>query len=412
MPFIDFVLAFALIYLTMAGVVSGLQEFVASFFDMRGKYLREGVRSFMHEATHGENLVKLFYAHPLIEALSDTRLSVFGHRLPSYIPARTFVTALADTLVSPSGGTRPALESLPQAVAMLPSGSKLRRQLETLIASSGDQVDAMRAALEAHYDAVMERVGGWYKRRTQVVGLLIAFLASAALNVDSIVIAKYLNDHPAEVARLAERTAKLVGNAGSKEGVAAGATEPVPALTVKDLEALRLPIGWDMHADATVSDGHGRLASVGLAFLGWLITALAATLGAPFWFDVISKLVPLRSTGKPPAGENAGAGSPPAAPAPSTVRADDAQEATKEASDGPLETARNEYELHSLNDMDIEALQEALALPLEACNGLLDGATRDALKRWQTASGRRADGYFDEPTVHALLYGQTGGTQS
>ena len=34
--------------------------------------------------------------------------------------------------------------------------------------------------------------------------------------------------------------------------------------------------------------------------LGWLITALALTLGAPFWFDLLSKFINLRSAGKKP----------------------------------------------------------------------------------------------------------------
>lgn len=32
-------------------------------------------------------------------------------------------------------------------------------------------------------------------------------------------------------------------------------------------------------------------------FFGWIITALAITLGAPFWFDLLSKLISLRGTG-------------------------------------------------------------------------------------------------------------------
>lgn len=35
-------------------------------------------------------------------------------------------------------------------------------------------------------------------------------------------------------------------------------------------------------------------------FAGWLITALAISLGAPFWFDLLNKLVQLRSSGKKP----------------------------------------------------------------------------------------------------------------
>lgn len=33
-------------------------------------------------------------------------------------------------------------------------------------------------------------------------------------------------------------------------------------------------------------------------FFGWLITALAISLGAPFWFDMLNKLISLRSSGK------------------------------------------------------------------------------------------------------------------
>jgi hypothetical protein len=34
--------------------------------------------------------------------------------------------------------------------------------------------------------------------------------------------------------------------------------------------------------------------------LGLLVTVLAISLGAPFWFDLLNRLVNLRSTGKPP----------------------------------------------------------------------------------------------------------------
>jgi hypothetical protein len=33
--------------------------------------------------------------------------------------------------------------------------------------------------------------------------------------------------------------------------------------------------------------------------LGWLLTAFAATMGAPFWFDVLNKVMVIRSTVKP-----------------------------------------------------------------------------------------------------------------
>ena len=35
------------------------------------------------------------------------------------------------------------------------------------------------------------------------------------------------------------------------------------------------------------------------AIIGWLITALAVSLGAPFWFDLLNKFMVIRSTVKP-----------------------------------------------------------------------------------------------------------------
>jgi hypothetical protein len=41
--------------------------------------------------------------------------------------------------------------------------------------------------------------------------------------------------------------------------------------------------------------------SVWLArLLGWMLTILAISLGAPFWFDMLNKLVNVRSAGKSP----------------------------------------------------------------------------------------------------------------
>jgi hypothetical protein len=36
------------------------------------------------------------------------------------------------------------------------------------------------------------------------------------------------------------------------------------------------------------------------SIFGWLITALAISLGAPFWFDLLNKFINLRNAGKNP----------------------------------------------------------------------------------------------------------------
>ena len=66
------------------------------------------------------------------------------------------------------------------------------------------------------------------------------------------------------------------------------------AACVDDLEQLGLPFGWN--------DGNRpewSLTGVGGKALGLIITVFALMIGAPFWFDTLSKLARLRTTGKP-----------------------------------------------------------------------------------------------------------------
>jgi hypothetical protein len=69
-----------------------------------------------------------------------------------------------------------------------------------------------------------------------------------------------------------------------------------------DLDALRLPIGWTK-APLIRHDSHGKILSTDGEWLeaiaGWLVTAFAASLGAPFWFDLLNKIMVIRSTVKP-----------------------------------------------------------------------------------------------------------------
>jgi hypothetical protein len=73
-----------------------------------------------------------------------------------------------------------------------------------------------------------------------------------------------------------------------------------------EIEGLGLPIGWDTGDDPQRKwpgwhwkrDG-GWWDQIYWHGLGWLLTALAISLGAPFWFDVLNKFIVVRSTVKP-----------------------------------------------------------------------------------------------------------------
>ena len=63
-----------------------------------------------------------------------------------------------------------------------------------------------------------------------------------------------------------------------------------------------LPIGWNVGLPQQSVKGTPVLPARTdwlQTLLGWLITAFAATLGAPFWFDLLNKVSVIRSAVKP-----------------------------------------------------------------------------------------------------------------
>lgn len=136
----------------------------------------------------------------------------------------------------------------------------------------------------------MDRVSGWYKRSSQWIIFVLALAGAGGMNVDTIAIANFLYHN--DTARMA-----IVVKAQDAPGLTS-------AQKFRDaraaLEGLDLPIGWPAgfacRGAGSSWDCVGRGA---LIVAGWLLTAIAATLGAPFWFDTLNKIMVIRSTVKP-----------------------------------------------------------------------------------------------------------------
>lgn len=116
------------------------------------------------------------------------------------------------------------------------------------------------------------------------------------------------------------------------------------------------------------------------AIPGWLVTVLFVALGAPFWFDLISKVVRLRSAGTvrdAAADEQRGRGTLPLpAPTPGSSGVENVE--------APFSDARNDFEHELTVDMIMRMQQK---LPADQ-TGRLDQQTRTALRNWCSAHGQ------------------------
>jgi hypothetical protein len=113
------------------------------------------------------------------------------------------------------------------------------------------------------------------------------------LNIDTLAIANYLYRHDA-----AREAIVALADDATNSGSAASMTYQQ---AVTQLQSLGLPMGWSDSWRRTDVSGAWYESVWGIAgpILGWLVTAFAATLGAPFWFDLLNKIMVIRSTVKP-----------------------------------------------------------------------------------------------------------------
>jgi hypothetical protein len=257
-------------------------ELVSQLLGWRAQTLEQAIRNLVTDQTTRD----AFYSHPLIRSLGNPKASG-EHAHPSYIPARLFALVLLDVVAPVQGTAKAPVED--QAVAQ-----ELRTALRTLTAATEADLEASRKKVEVWFDDVMDRASGWYKRKAQWALLAIAVVVTGVANADAINLATTLWQSPSLRASMVEAAASYAAGAQ-----AAGSQEETLDQAQQRLDQLSnsgLPLGW---AEDKVLAG-GKPAQWLSKLAGLLLTALAASLGAPFWFDLVNKLVNVRSTGNVP----------------------------------------------------------------------------------------------------------------
>ncbi|SEM79963.1 hypothetical protein [Nitrosomonas marina] len=344
---LDIIIAVFLIYALFSGLVSGLNELIVQMLAMRGRILFESIAALLGELPRETGsaskrwfsnfkrmlgfidrqkaqLTSLLYQHPLIDTLSPP-----GGSKPSYIPPAVFSTALVQVL----SNNNASLDAVRQSLAKRPE--PLNKLLMPMLDEAGYDLEKFKLKIEQHYIAVMDRVGGWYKRRSQFMMFVIAFVLASGFNVDSIYIVQQMQKNPEQIELLVNIASEYSAETGKSSINITGITgtsadqekiDPEEALLrqigklnvdANDFRNLGLPVGWHIPlldaVEHTVATQKTESQPLTLEFLllpgqnnwlliiiGWIITALAGTLGAPFWFDAISKLFTIRGTGKKP----------------------------------------------------------------------------------------------------------------
>lgn len=195
-----------------------------------------------------------------------------------------------------SPGNLPSLAHLVGTLRGVGLSSKSMSALNVLAQRADNDVTAFRESIEDWFDREMDRVSGTYNRWSQVVMFAIALALAIGANISAYTVGRSLWLDPslrAQAVATAQQTVSTTTTTTSSSGTTA---TPPPAPTYQTLRSLGMPIGWSKSNWPKASD----VGDIILVALGWLIIAVAASMGAPFWFDTLNKFVNLRTSGPPP----------------------------------------------------------------------------------------------------------------
>ena len=228
-------------------------------------------------------------ADPAVPTLEGTTayamLRLASRQKPSYLPAKAFGDAVMEIVAA----ARKGADSAGAMFDRLPSG--LRARLGPILQKAEGDLTALRAEVETWFDDTMDRLGGSYKRWSRGVLFAVGMGLAVGANASAFGVAAKLWRDPVTRATVSQAAGGFVTESGRP---ATPTDLKEVAAEVDRLDEVGLPLGWTGPYPA--GRGFGVVGTVA----GWLATALLVMLGAPFWFDILSRLVSLRSAGKKP----------------------------------------------------------------------------------------------------------------
>lgn len=338
-PILDVAIGLSFVYLLLSTICTSLTEGITTQLRSRPKYLARGIAALIGDAATGD-----FFSHPAIATFMNDEedstprkvirkiLGVLGvkrtiavGRDPSYLPGDKFAVVVQAMLRETVNGK--------------PRYAELANNLSVVLKNATTSDEEIKA-LHVWYDQVMERVSGWYKRHAQMWIRIVAIAVVVVLNADSTSIANLLWTDPTvrqvaveqAKARLAQpppQTASVdysdtdesipdeqpeqIGKPGDSSDKHLGLDPTQWQLIYKLMGWTEDKAGLEQQMGIQGKTNQAGILAPSLYllqlfwfglqrhWLGWFITVIAVSLGAPFWFDALNRLVNIRNAGDAPA---------------------------------------------------------------------------------------------------------------
>lgn len=323
---LEVAIGLVLVWLVLSFATLEIQNWIKQLFNIRAKNLE---RALLEMFKGEQKLVDQCYNHPIIKEFCEKDRHG-NYKKPSFIPGDVFAKVLIDLLGNESKDRQSSdpnsisysdiVNGIQQVKAINPELEELFRFLfpgidqgvagTFSVKDVKEKIKHYQDNIETWFDANMIKASEWYKENALTLAFSIGLVLSILFNVDTINISQKLWREPTIRQALIEQadTFEL------EEGISSIAEVP------GYFDSLAIPIGWVtvptdepglcnrlVTAQGQIAIQTGSECSIlvnvpslfdtmgwVMKVIGFLITALAVRQGAPFWFELLRKLVGIR----------------------------------------------------------------------------------------------------------------------
>lgn len=351
--YLDVALSLTFFYFVCSMFVSGIVEFIHTIFEKRAAFLQkafEKLNSTINDKS--ESLWSKLKENPFITNLEDEvdkKWKLWGRKM-SYLDSSTFVSAIINILENVKLDENTTIQDEFGKIKLQIEGfdAGTFQQILKTLAQESDSLKTFEVKLANWFDQYMEHVSGWFKRYSRLTVMITSVVVTITLNLNTIVITKQLSGDKTLRNSIVQQAVNYVDSTAvdlvetnafyrNDANFRLFLKENYTYLSNKIDTALLQPsnltkqltaIDSLAYSEATAKYLESNIQSLGLkigytfsginiwkkfqqvfmqnnmtviwTLCGWLLTIAALSFGAPFWFDLLVKLVNVRNVMKKP----------------------------------------------------------------------------------------------------------------
>ena len=321
--FLSIAISLVFLFLLLAIMVTAINEIILTFSRSKARQLEYCLSRLFFDDRQWIKVFNGIRRSPFITVLKKKPKS-----FPSSIPPENFTTALLAYL----GDNTLTIDAVKKGLEQHKDTESEFYTMMKAIMSQDPDIEQLRREVDKIFDNAMDRLIGWYKRNAKLLSFTVSVMICASLNIDSITITRNLynnKDKAEQIASFAATASKYFEKNDSSQVVFTSGIDTLAYIKSENTALTRsmagkaiagidttgkrseqqlvrsysimanldLPIGWTkVNMPGKTGNGWKNVGLWLLKLLGILITSAAVSLGAPFWFDILNKVSPLKSS--------------------------------------------------------------------------------------------------------------------